>query len=120
MKTSIAVSFSLCIFLSPFIQADELKETADKLCSKMQQCVIEQIGAEDGLTEQIRQMATAMAKSMCESFYQVEFVMDNTELYDGMLACYQSLEKQSCSAFEDGFETPECKAFEAVAENYSK
>lgn len=100
--------------------AEPLKDAADKLCNKMKQCIVEEISAEDELDEQTKQLATSMANSMCDSFYQFEFVKEHNALIDGIVACYNSASEQKCADLMDGFETPECEAFEKIAEQYSK
>ncbi|WP_371194017.1 hypothetical protein [Glaciecola sp. SC05] len=119
MKPTLRLILIAGALFSVSSNADPLKDAADKLCNKMKQCIVEEISAEDDLDEQTKQIATSMANSMCESLYQFDFVKEHGDLYDGMLACYNSVSEQKCADLMDGFETPECEAFEQIAEQYS-
>jgi hypothetical protein len=54
-----------------------------------------------------------MCLGMVESY---DKALKHHDLYEPALACYQSMEKQSCDATED--ETAACKRFGELAEKY--
>lgn len=120
MKQLTSLFALLSLLFCLIVQADEFKEAADKLCSKMTSCIVEQMAAEEDLSPQIKEMAGAMAKKMCSSLYKLEAVAEQSKLQESAIACFKSAEKQICSSLQDGFQTPECRDFEKLAEQYSK
>jgi hypothetical protein len=116
---AMAPLFISALIFSAHTHASDFGKAADKLCNKMTACIVQQISADDDLPPQMKEMAKNMAKNMCTSFYEFEEVIENTNLVDSSLACFDSLEALECSDLMDGFETPECKEFEKLTADYS-
>ena len=99
--------------------ADELADSMRGYCNKIKQCAKAQMSEEDmqgmpaGMVAMMQQSLDSMCLGMVESY---DKAVKNHDLYEPALACYQSMEKQSCDAMQD--ETAECKRFEKLAEKY--
>ncbi len=114
----IVVSLILMMCAQP-VFADELADSMRGYCNKIKQCAKAQMSEEDmqgmpaGMVAMMQQSLDSMCLGMVESY---DKAVKNHDLYEPALACYQSMEKQSCDAMQD--ETAECKHFEKLAEKY--
>jgi hypothetical protein len=112
------IGYSMLLLSTPLL-ANDFKKAADKLCDKMTVCIVEQMDAEEDLPPQMKEMAKVMAANMCSSLYEFENMVKDAELTKSAVACFESVEQQSCSSVQQGFETPECKDFEKLTQNYA-
>ena len=114
----IVVSLILMMCVQPAF-ADELADSLKGYCNKMKQCAKAQMSEEDmqgmpaGMMAMMQQSLDNMCLGMVESY---DKAVKNHDLYEPALACYQSMEKQSCDAMED--ETAACKRFGELADKY--
>ena len=114
----IILSLILMMFAQP-VFADELAGSLKGYCEKMKQCAKEQMSEEDmqgmpaGMMAMMQQSLDNMCLGMVESYNKA---VKNHDLYEPALACYQSMEKQSCDGMQD--ETVACKRFGELAEKY--
>ena len=114
----IVVSLILMMCAQP-VFADELADSMRGYCNKMKQCAKAQMSEEDmqGMPADMMAMMQQSLDNMCVGMMEsYDKALKNHDLYEPALACYQSMEKQSCDEI-DG-ETTACKRFEKLAEKY--
>jgi hypothetical protein len=108
----------LMMYVQP-VFADALADSLKGYCEKIKQCAKAQMSEEDmqgmpeGMLKMMEQSLDSMCLGMVESY---DKAVKHHDLYEPALACYQSMEKQSCDATED--ETAACKRFGKLAEKY--
>ena len=114
------IMMGLCFMVQP-VFADELADSMRGYCNKMKQCAKAQMSAEDmqgmpaGMADMMQQAMDNMCLGMVDNY---DKAVKNHDLYEPALACYRSMEKQSCEAMQD--ETAECKRFGELADKYGQ
>ena len=109
----------MLIMLTQPVFADELSDSLKGYCEKMKQCakaqmsVVDMQGMPEGMMQMMEQSLNSMCAGMVESY---DKAVKNHDLYEPALACYQSMEKQSCEAMQN--ESPECQRFGKLADKY--
>lgn len=114
-----SILFVLMMMTSSFAFSDDLQSKTDKLCDKVKTCSLEQMGQQD-LPEEMKAMMMAMFESTC-SVYVKPYIaaVDDAGLAKKADKCMDSFIDKDCSEImsgQDGVETPECKEYEAAAE----
>ena len=115
----IILSLMLLLFTQP-VFADELSDSLKGYCEKLKQCTKAQMSAQDmqsmpaGTLQMMEQSLDYLFLDMVDNY---DRAVKNHDLYQPALACYQSLEKQSCDTMQN--ETAECKRFAKLAEKYN-
>lgn len=116
----LSAGLTLTLAASLPVVADDLLSAANDMCENVKACSLAQI-AESDMTPEMRQMMEPMLESMCDSMRQgVQEVPSGHALYQPALACMRSMANLSCEDFMDEkrVETPECKKYQAMAEEY--
>ncbi len=114
----IVVSLILVMCAQP-VFADELADSMRGYCNKIKQCAKAQMSAEDmqgmpaGMADMMQQAMDNMCLGMVDNY---DKAVKNHDLSEPALACYQSMEKQSCDAMQN--ETAACKRFGELADKY--
>ncbi|WP_137166694.1 hypothetical protein [Salinimonas lutimaris] len=110
------------MLLAGSVQAGDLGQASDKLCSKIKQCTYSQLENDASITPEMREMLNNMVAAMC---YEVLAHLDsaafgqNDELEHAATECVVSMAELNCSAIESGdAHTPACARYEALAEKY--
>ncbi|MGQ8365793.1 hypothetical protein [Glaciecola sp. 1036] len=119
MKKIAIVSFLVILCaLSQKIDAKDIQESINKLCDKVEQCVIPEIEQSD-LPPEMFKMMVDQIKTQCRSTYEWADNAFTSEIEDAAIACLDSLSALTCSEFleDDGeVNTPECQEYEKLTQ----
>ncbi|CAA0083219.1 Uncharacterised protein [Zhongshania aliphaticivorans] len=103
-----------------YLQADDLGESYNVMCSKMKSCALQSIG-EANLSPAMRDMVMTQLEGACVSVQQ-QFgnVADTHPLYGAASKCLSSMAKLSCDEIENMNDepTPACASYEKMAASY--
>ena len=79
----------------------------------------EQIEQEEDFPPEMKAMVDSMINNACTTVYEMEEITRiSKKIEESAIACFDSMSKQSCAQIEDGFETPTCKQFEKLLDEY--
>ncbi|MBT0587349.1 hypothetical protein [Alteromonas oceanisediminis] len=106
------------VLLSAGATAQSFEQATVAVCDKMKTCALKQMGQEEDLTPQMRQMIEGMIAGMCDNVMDFSQIETHAELHKPAAACLQSMAALSCEELEEDVSTTECEAYEDVAEDY--
>lgn len=118
MKT-IRLTLSLCLYLlaTQAVFASDIQSSVNRLCEKVEQCMMPEIEASDIPASMLDQMVTQM-RNQCRSMYDWSDKVLEGDLKDAAIACLDSMSDVSCDELmgENEIQTAECKAYEGLTQ----
>lgn len=101
--------------------ADDLGNAMNVFCEMIKSCTLVQMGKQQNLTPEIRQMVENQMQTMCVGVQQQYVAATRThELYEPAVACMRSMSALECPQLQsaNADATPACATYKEKAKNY--